>query len=161
MSSFIADTSRHQAQQAAIPQRRAALIAGLAYVIITVLSLFAVSVFDGLTEADNPAATVDNIVNSEALFRSGLAAFIIVLIADVVVAPLLRILGFTIRARDDEHSHVVLNAASGDRSTPVVVVGWDVDARARVNRVVLSQLDGFAHDLHAYLTVGARVPTAP
>jgi biopolymer transport protein ExbB len=35
------------------------------------------------------------------------------------------------------------------------------NAFTRVNRVVLSQLDGFAHDLHAYLTVGARVPTAP
>ena len=86
MSSLIADTSRHQAHQAAIPQRRAALIAGLAYVIITVLSLFAISVLDGPTEPDNPAATVENIVNSEVLFRSGLAAFIIVLIADVVVA---------------------------------------------------------------------------
>ena len=86
MSSLIADTSRHQANQAAIPQRRAALIAGLAYVIITVLSLFAISVLDGPTEPDNPAATVENIVNSEVLFRSGLAAFIIVLIADVVVA---------------------------------------------------------------------------
>jgi hypothetical protein len=86
MSSLIADTSRHQAHQAAIPQRRAALIAGLAYVIITVLSLFAISVLDEPTEPDNPAATVENIVNSEVLFRSGLAAFIIVLIADVVVA---------------------------------------------------------------------------
>jgi biopolymer transport protein ExbB len=35
------------------------------------------------------------------------------------------------------------------------------NAFTRVNRVVLSQLDGFAHDLHAHLTVGARVPTAP
>jgi Domain of unknown function (DUF4386) len=90
MSSPMADTSQHQAQhqarQAAIPQRRAALIAGLAYVIITVLSFFAISVLDGPTEPDNPAATVDNIVDSEVLFRSGLAAFIIVLIADVVVA---------------------------------------------------------------------------
>src|SRR5512132_2921106 len=86
MPSLIADTSRHQAHQAAIPQRRAALIAGLAYVVITVLSLFAISVLDGPTEPDNPAATVGNIVNSEVLFRSGLAAFIIVLIADVVVA---------------------------------------------------------------------------
>jgi Domain of unknown function (DUF4386) len=86
MSSLITDTSRHQAHQAAIPQRRAALIAGLAYVIITVLSLFAISVLDGPTEPDNSAATVENIVNSEVLFRSGLAAFIIVLIADVVVA---------------------------------------------------------------------------
>jgi hypothetical protein len=86
MSSLIADTSQHQAHQAAIPQRRAALIAGLAYVIIIVLSFFAISVLDGSTEPDNPAATASNIVNSEVLFRSGLAAFIIVLIADVVVA---------------------------------------------------------------------------
>lgn len=86
MSSLIADTSRHQVHQAAIPQRRAALVAGFAYVIISVLSLFAISVVDGPTEADNPAVTVENIVNSEVLFRSGVAAFIIVLIADVVVA---------------------------------------------------------------------------
>jgi hypothetical protein len=86
MSGLIADTSQHQPHQAAIPQRRAALIAGLGYVIITVLSFFAISVLDGPTEPDNPAVTAGNIVNSEVLFRSGLAAFIIVLIADVVVA---------------------------------------------------------------------------
>jgi Domain of unknown function (DUF4386) len=86
MSGLIADASQHQAHQPAIPQRRAALIAGLAYVIITVLSFFAISVLDGPTEPDNPAATASNIVDSEVLFRSGLAAFIIVLIADVVVA---------------------------------------------------------------------------
>src|SRR6266542_2747733 len=86
MSSLIADTSRHQAHQAAIPQRRAALIAGLAYVLLTVLALFAIRVLDGSTQPDNPAATVEHIVNSKALFRSGLPAFFIVLIADVVVA---------------------------------------------------------------------------
>jgi biopolymer transport protein ExbB len=32
------------------------------------------------------------------------------------------------------------------------------NAFTRVNRMVLSQLDGFAHDLHAFLTMGARVP---
>jgi biopolymer transport protein ExbB len=32
------------------------------------------------------------------------------------------------------------------------------NAFTRVNRVVLGQLDGFAHDLHAFLTMGARVP---
>jgi len=85
MSGLITDTSRHQGHQTEISHRRAALVAGLAYVVITVLSLFAISVFDA-AEPDNPAATVDNIVNYEALFRGGLAAFIIVLIADVVVA---------------------------------------------------------------------------
>jgi Domain of unknown function (DUF4386) len=86
MSGLLADASPQQDHQAAIPERRAALIAGLAYVVITVLGLFAISVLDGSTEPDNPAATVDNIVNSEALFGSGLVAFTIVLIADGVVA---------------------------------------------------------------------------
>ena len=31
------------------------------------------------------------------------------------------------------------------------------NAFTRVNRMVLAQLDGFAHDLHAYLTVGTRL----
>lgn len=31
------------------------------------------------------------------------------------------------------------------------------NAFTRVNRVTLGELDGFAHDLHAYLTTGARV----
>jgi len=30
------------------------------------------------------------------------------------------------------------------------------NALTRGNRIVLAQLDGFAHDLHAYLTTGAR-----
>jgi biopolymer transport protein ExbB len=30
------------------------------------------------------------------------------------------------------------------------------NAFTRVNRVILAQLDGFAHDLHAFLTLGAR-----
>jgi biopolymer transport protein ExbB len=31
------------------------------------------------------------------------------------------------------------------------------NAFTRVNRITLAELDGFAHDLHAYLTTGARV----
>ncbi len=84
MSSTIADTPP---RQAAIPQRQAAVIAGLAYVVLNVLALFAnFFALDRLTVPDDAAATVSNIVNSELLFRSGIAAFIIVLIADVVVA---------------------------------------------------------------------------
>ena len=85
MSGLLADTP-HQARQTAIPQRRAALIAGVAYVVLTGLALFAISVLDGSTEPDDPAATADNIANSEALFGSGLVAFTLVLIADGVVA---------------------------------------------------------------------------
>jgi biopolymer transport protein ExbB len=35
------------------------------------------------------------------------------------------------------------------------------NAFTRVNRLFLAQLDGFAHDLHAYVTTGARVDAAP
>jgi len=31
------------------------------------------------------------------------------------------------------------------------------NALTRVNRLILAELDGFAHDLHAFLTVGARI----
>ncbi len=34
------------------------------------------------------------------------------------------------------------------------------NAFTRVNRLTLAELDGFAHDLHAYLTTGARVAPA-
>jgi biopolymer transport protein ExbB len=33
------------------------------------------------------------------------------------------------------------------------------NAFTRVNRMLLAQLDGFAHDLHAFLTVGGRFPS--
>jgi hypothetical protein len=46
-------------------------------------------------------------------------------IVDRVVAPLLRILGFRIAARDDEATRVILMAACGDGSVPTVVVRWD------------------------------------
>jgi hypothetical protein len=77
MSSQISDTS----------PRRVALIAGIAYTIIVVFALFAnFFVLEGLREPGDAAATVVNIANSEVLFRSGIAAFVIVFIADVVVA---------------------------------------------------------------------------
>ena len=77
MSSGIADTS----------QRQAAVIAGLAYVVLSVLALFAnFFVLERLTEPDDAAATVSNIAGSEVLFRSGIAAFVVVFMLDVVVA---------------------------------------------------------------------------
>jgi len=67
--------------------RHAALVAGLAYVAIIVLALFAnFFVLERLTVADDAAATARNIANSQLLFRAAVVAFVIVLIADVVVA---------------------------------------------------------------------------
>jgi hypothetical protein len=84
MSSRAADPPRHQA---GLLPRQAAIIAGLAYVAIIGLAGFtSFLVLGRLIEPDDPAATVSNIVHSETLLRIGVAAFIVVLIADVVVA---------------------------------------------------------------------------
>jgi len=32
------------------------------------------------------------------------------------------------------------------------------NALTRANRLIFAQLDGFAHDLHAYLTTGVHLP---
>jgi Domain of unknown function (DUF4386) len=73
--------------QAVISQRRAAVIAGLAYAAIIVLALFAnFLVLDRLTDPNDAAATSRDIAGSEMLFRIGIVAFVIVLVADVVVA---------------------------------------------------------------------------
>lgn len=77
MSSGIPDRSR----------RQAALIAGVGYLTIFFLALFAnFAVRTNLIEADDPTATAANIADSETLFRFGLVAFLVVFIVDVVVA---------------------------------------------------------------------------
>lgn len=70
-----------------ISQRQAAVVAGLAYAGLNVLALFAnFFVLSRLTVGDDAAATVRGIAGSEVLFRTGIAAFVVVLVADVVVA---------------------------------------------------------------------------
>jgi hypothetical protein len=59
-----------------VSPRRAALIAGIGYLIIFVLAIFAnFFVVEGLVVPGDATATVDNITGSEGLFRSGLVAF--------------------------------------------------------------------------------------
>src|SRR5262245_37482317 len=68
-------------------QRQAAFVSGLAYAILSVLALFVnFFVLGRLIDPHDAATTVSNIAQSELLFRSGVAAFIVVFIADVVVA---------------------------------------------------------------------------
>jgi hypothetical protein len=70
-----------------ISQRQAAKIAGSAYVVISVLALFAYFfVKDRLVEPGDAAATVSNIAGSEGLFRGGVAALVAVFVSDAVVA---------------------------------------------------------------------------
>ena len=67
--------------------RTAALIAGIGYLVIFVLAIFAnFFVMEGLVESGDAAATAANIADSEGLFRLGIVAFLIVFIVDAVVA---------------------------------------------------------------------------
>ncbi len=67
--------------------RQAARIAGVGYVILFVLAIFAnFFVRTGLIEVDDAAATFAKITESEFLFRTGLVSFLIIFIVDVVVA---------------------------------------------------------------------------
>ncbi|MEA2009815.1 MAG: DUF4386 domain-containing protein [Actinomycetota bacterium] len=73
--------------------RKAARIAGVGYLIIFVLAIFANFVVrEGLIDADNAAATFANIADSEFLFRAGIIAFLAVFIVDVVIAWALYVL---------------------------------------------------------------------
>jgi Domain of unknown function (DUF4386) len=70
-----------------LSQRRAAVIAGLAFVAMIVLAFFAnFFVLDRLVEPGDAAATASNIASSAGLFRAGIAAFAAVFALDVVMA---------------------------------------------------------------------------
>ncbi len=67
--------------------RRAALIAGIGYVVLFVLGVFAnFFVREGLVVAGDAAATAANIIESESLFRIGLVSFLVIFLVDVIVA---------------------------------------------------------------------------
>jgi hypothetical protein len=73
--------------------RRAELVAGVGYVLIFALAIFAnFFVRTGLVDPDDPAATFADIADSETLFRFGLVAFLAVFVIDVVVAWALYVL---------------------------------------------------------------------
>lgn len=70
-----------------ITPRRAALVAGVGYLVIFVLAIFAnFVVLGGLVETGDAAATARNIVASEGTFRAGIVAFTIVFVVDVPIA---------------------------------------------------------------------------
>jgi hypothetical protein len=76
-----------------ITPRRAAIIAGIGYAAIFVLAIFAnFFVREGLVIPGDAAATFANIAESEMLFRTGMAAFLIIFLLDVVVAWALHML---------------------------------------------------------------------
>lgn len=67
--------------------RQAARIAGIGYLLIFVLAIFAnFIVVGGIVETGDAAATFANVADSEVVFRLGLIAFLIVFLLDIVVA---------------------------------------------------------------------------
>lgn len=97
------DTRRHAVEGAdpTAPRRfSTARTAGVLYLIIIACGLFAeIGVRSQLIEPGDPSATAQNIIDSPMLFRAGLAADIVMFIADVAIAvvlyQLLRPLGRT------------------------------------------------------------------
>lgn len=72
--------------------RRAARVAGVSYLVMFALAIFANFVVrEGLVDPNNAAATVANITESMGLFRLGLISFLAIFILDVVIAWALHI----------------------------------------------------------------------
>jgi hypothetical protein len=70
-----------------VTPRRAARIAGVSYVAIFLLAIFANFVVrEGMVDSDNAAATVANITGSIGLFRLGMIAFLVVFVVDVLIS---------------------------------------------------------------------------
>lgn len=70
-----------------IPISKAAKIAGIGYLIIFVLGIFAnFFIFGNLIVPGDASTTANNILSNELLFRSGMVSWLIVLICDIVIA---------------------------------------------------------------------------
>ncbi len=89
-------------------RRTAARIAGVGYVLLFALAIFAnFVVLDGLVVDGDAATTVANVSGSMGLFRLGLVAFLIIVVIDVVVAW-----GLFVVLREVHHDLAVLAAWS-------------------------------------------------
>lgn len=82
--------SAHRAQ---MTPRQYALIAGVGYVVLFVLAIFAnFFVREGLVVTGDAAQTAANILESEGLFRLGMVSFLVIFVVDVIVAWALYVL---------------------------------------------------------------------
>lgn len=70
-----------------ISLRKAAIVAGLGLLIMTIFAVFALSfVYQKLILPEDATTTANNIMANEMLFRTGICSFLIVIVCDVVVA---------------------------------------------------------------------------
>ncbi len=77
----------HSGAGSSTTPRRAALVAGVGYVALFVLGIFAnFIVLEGLQVPGDAAATVAAMSDSQTLWRLGMAAFLVIFLVDVVVA---------------------------------------------------------------------------
>jgi hypothetical protein len=91
-TTLAADVKPETSKSPSVSPRRAALVAGIGYVLLFGLSIFAnFFVREGLVVADDATATATNIAESNTLFRLGLVAFIAIFLIDIVVAWALHI----------------------------------------------------------------------
>jgi len=80
-------TAVHPSTRKTVTPHRAARIAGISYIAIFLLAIFANFVVrEGMVEPDNAAATVANITGSIGLFRLGMIAFLVIFVVDVVIS---------------------------------------------------------------------------
>lgn len=89
MSTRNALTQKSGARQSggSYSRRRAARIAGVSYLVMFGLAIFANFVVrEGLIEPGNPGGTVANITNSIGLYRLGLLAFVAIFVLDGIIA---------------------------------------------------------------------------
>ncbi len=86
------DLTLERSTNPGIAPRSAALVAGIGYVLLFALAIFANFVVrEGLVDVDDAQATATNIAESNMLFRWGLVAFLAIFLIDVVVAWALHI----------------------------------------------------------------------
>ena len=77
--------------------RQAALVAGFSYLAVFIIAAFANSfALERLIVSADAAATADNIINNELLYRLGIAGWLIVMVFDAIVAWALYVLFQTI-----------------------------------------------------------------
>lgn len=123
-------------------ENRLSRLAGLLYLIVVVTGIFSLAyVPSQINAANDPAATANNIVMHESLFRFGIASFMIEQVAFLLLPLVLfRLL------RSTHHTAAVLMVALAVASVPIalVSVGYRLDALALLTDVRFGQ--AFAPD---------------
>lgn len=153
---------------------RSGLFAGMAEVATHVADLHKQSIGIGAGVSQSEAITRalrNHMMHSQAQLESGLT----VLASIGSTAPFIGLFGtvwgiYHALVGLSEATQVVLGRVAGPVGEALIMTAAGLfvaipavlayNALTRANRLTLAYLDGFAHDLHAYLTTGTRTPSA-